>query len=119
MSKLITAANAPAPELASEDIDCPPLGGSVKVRALWLSQRLAIEGRIARLRTKFPDDPDAAVYAVIPELLAITVVDAKDQPVYSSQRWEIFGANHTAMALELFNTAWRLSGMSGADTKKN
>ena len=119
MSKLITAANAPAPELASEEIDCPPLGGSVKVRALWLSQRLSLEQRIGKLRTKHADEPDAAVYAVIPDLLAIAVVDGKDQPVYSRTRWEIFGANHTALALELFNTAWRLSGMSGDDAKKN
>lgn len=119
MSKLITATAAPAPELAFEDVDCPPLGGAVRVQALWLSQRLGIEGKIARLRTKNPEDPDSALYAAIPELLAIAVVDVQGNPVYSRNRWEVFGANHTALALELFNTAWRLSGMSGEDAKKN
>lgn len=114
---LITAAQAP--ELPFEDVPCPPLGGEVRVRALWLSQRLAIEQRIGRLRAKHADEPDAAVYACIPDLLAIAVVDAAGQPVYSRQHWEIFGATHTALALSLFNTAWRLSGMSGEDAKKN
>ena len=119
MTSLISAAQVPPPELPFEDVPCPPLGGTVRVRALWLSQRLALEQRIVKLRNKHADEPDAAVYAVIPDLLAIAVVDAKDQPVYSRTRWEIFGAIHTAIALELFNTAWRLSGMSGEDAKKN
>lgn len=116
---VISAADLPAPTLPSEEIDCPPLGGKVRVRALLLSQRLGMDAKIAQLRAKHPDAPDAAIYAVIAEMLTLAVVDAKDRPVYSINRWEIFGAQHTALALELFNAAWRLSGMSGEAAKKN
>jgi hypothetical protein len=119
MMDLINAAGVAAPVLPYEDVPCPPLHGAVRVRALMLTSRLAIEQKVARLRAKNPDDPDGAAYGVIPEVLSIAVVDAKDQPIYSRTRWEIFGAQHTALTLELFNTAWRLSGMSGDDAKKN
>ena len=117
--KVISAGDLPPPALPFEDIACEPLGGAVRVRALLLSQRLAMESRVTSLRAKNPDNPDAATYAVIPEMLAISCVDAKGQPVYSINRWEIFGAQHTALALELFNVAWRLSGMSGDEQKKS
>lgn len=118
MSKLVSAASIAAPVLPSEEVQCAPLGGAVKVRALMLTQRLGIEQRVQHLRAK-GEEGGGATYAVIPEVLAMAVVDAKDQPIYTRARWEIFGAEHTALALELFNTAWRLSGLSGEDAKKN
>lgn len=115
---LINAADLPAPELPFEDVDCPPLGGQVRVRALMLHDRLGMEARLSAVG-KLADAPESTRYKVIADMLAISVVDAKDQPVFSVHRWGIFGTQHAALALELFNVAWRLSGMSGEDTKKN
>lgn len=116
---LVSEADIPAPVLPFEDVPCPPLGGAVRVQALDLSQRLVLEARIAKLRAKHADEGDAAAYPIIPEVLALCVVGRKGNPVYSVQRWKVFGAQHQAVALQLFNTAWRLSGMSGEDAKKN
>lgn len=116
--EFVSAASAPAPVLPFEEIECTPLAGKVKVRALLLTQRMGIEQRLAALRAKHPDDP-AASNAVIPEVLSVCVCDGKDQPVYSRTRWDTFGAQHPALTLELFNVAWRLSGMSGEAAKKN
>jgi hypothetical protein len=117
--RVVSAKELPAPTLPFEEVPCEPLGGAVRVRALLLSQRLAMESKVSSLRAKHPDNPEEATYIVIPEMLSIAVVDAKDQPIYSVHRWEVFGAQHTALALELFNVAWRLSGMSGEAAKKN
>lgn len=116
---LVAEADVPAPALPFEDVPCPPLGGAVRVQAMDLPQRLAMEARVKKLCTKNPDDGDAAAYPIIPEVLALCVVGRKGNPVYTVQRWRVFGAQHQALALELFNTAWRLSGMSGEDAKKN
>lgn len=119
MSELIQAAGIAAPVLPHEVVDCPPLGGAVKVRALLLSNRLSIQDKC---KPQVGGDAGGQVgidYTVVPEVLAQAVVDGKDQPVYTRARWEVFGAAHPALALQLFNTAWRLSGMSADDAKKN
>jgi hypothetical protein len=117
--RLISASDVQAPVLPFEDMPCPPLGGAVRVRALDLTQRLSMESRIAKLKAKNQDNPDAALYSAIPEVLAVCVVDAKGNPVYTATRWAHFGSSHVALALELFNKAWTLSGLSGEDAKKN
>lgn len=119
MSDLVDEDNVPDFPLAFEDVPCPPLGGSVRVQALDLEQGLAMEARIKALIAKAPEAGDAAVYPVIAELLHVCVVGKKGRPVKSIQRWRNFGAAHNQLAITLFNTAWRLSGMSGEDAKKN
>jgi hypothetical protein len=116
--QLITATNIAAPVLPFEDVPCPPLGGAVRVRSLDLTQRMAMEARLERIRLKNPDNPEAS-YVVIPEVLAMCVVDAKGNPVFTATRWSHFGARHQALAMELFNKAWSLAGMSDTDAKKN
>lgn len=116
---LVDEAGVAEPDLPFEDVACDPLGKAVRVRSLDLPQRLAIESRLNALRKARPDDGDAAAYPIIPEVLAVCVVGKAGAPVYSVQRWRVFGAKHHALTLELFNTAWRLSGMSDEATKKN
>jgi hypothetical protein len=116
---LVNEADVTAPVLPFEDVACPPLGGAVRVQAMDLEQGMLIEARIAALHVKYPDLGTAAGFPVVAEVLALCVVGRKGAPVYSVQRWRNFGVQHKAIALELFNTAWRLSGMSGEDAKKN
>jgi hypothetical protein len=119
LPRLINAADIAATVLPFEDVPCPPLGGAVRVRALDLTQRLTMESRIGKLKVKNADNPDAALFTAIPEVLAICVVDIKGNPVFTATRWAHFGSVHGTLALELFNKAWTLSGLSGSDAKKN
>ena len=117
--ELVDEAGVPEPDHPFEDVACEPLGKAVRVRALDLPQRLGVESRLNALRKARPDDGDAAAYPIIPEVLAICVVGKAGNAVYTAHRWRLFGVKHHAIALELFNTAWRLSGMSDDQTKKN
>ncbi len=103
----------PPPDLPFEDVEVPVLGG-VRVRGLTLSQRMAFRARAGKQAAD-----DAQAFAAIPELLAMSVVDAQGNPVYSAARWDTYGATHEAAALDLFNAAMRVSGLSGGDAKKN
>jgi hypothetical protein len=116
---LVNESEVPAPALPFEDIECAPLGGMVRVQSLDLLQRLTIEARAQALRSKNVDLGDAAAYPLIPEVLAMCVVGRKGTPIHTAHRWKLFGAQHQALALQMFNAAWRLSGMSGDDAKKN
>lgn len=119
--ELLDEAHAPAPEAPFEDVECAPLGGTLRVRALDLPQRLAFEARIKALAAKNPDAGDAAVYPVLPELLALCVVGKKGTPYYTVERWRLFSSNaaNQGLVLQLFNKAWSLSGLGGEDAKKN
>jgi hypothetical protein len=112
---LITGEQAPPDELPFEDMPVPPLGGSVRVRALLLSDQLEIEQRLAQI----PEDDKSKRFRIIPEVLARSVVDANGRPLFNATRWEIFGAKNRGHALDLFNKAWYLSGMGGDEAKKN
>ena len=80
-----------------------------------LDERMAFRARMAKLR----DPDDESVFAAIQDLLSLSVVDADNCPVYTKARWRLWGAAHESAAIDLFNAAMRLSGLSGDDTKKN
>lgn len=95
------------PALPMEAVEVPELGGEVIVRGLLLRDRLALVDR---------DSGDA--YDRIARMLAGTVVDADQKPIWSAAQWEEFGGAHPARALELFERARRLSGLDDAAAKK-
>ncbi|MGK2897208.1 MAG: hypothetical protein ACSLE9_00775 [Burkholderiaceae bacterium] len=104
------------PELATETVAVEPLGGDVRVRAMLLSERLGMERRLVRLRKEAGDKGAAdenSWLAVVPDVLELCVLDADKRPVFSRSAWENFGASHLGVAVQLFNVAWRLSGMAG------
>jgi hypothetical protein len=53
--------------------------------------------------------------------LAYTVVDGDGEPLFNSAQWEAFGAQHTDVALRLWDEAWQVSGLAANDddAKKN
>ena len=118
---VIKRGEVPAPTLAKQTVDMPTLGGDVVVRGLLLTERLALVAGMAHT----PADDDAtpasrtALYAVMPTLLAQAVVDADGLPLWTADEWQVFGSAHEAKAIELFNTAWRLSGFAQAEQAKN
>lgn len=118
----------PAPELATETVTVEALGGDVRVRSMSLSERLAMEQRLAIMRRKAAAESDTdangaqeiAWLAVVPEVLTLCVVDGDNRPVFSKAKWEFFGASNLPVCVQLFNTAWRLSGLgSESEDAKN
>jgi hypothetical protein len=106
---------APPDDLAFEDTEAPGIGG-VRVRALTLSQRMRFRSRVGELRRK---GGDSATFDAMPDLLEMSVVDVAGRPVYSAQRWDVYGSKHEDAAQDLFNAAMRISGLNSDDGKKN
>lgn len=103
------------PPLPRQAVAVPALGGEVIVQGLLLSQRLALHALRADLATPQPgeNEPQAAARAgaaIVPRMLAMSVVDPEGKPLWSADQWEQFGAVHPGPALDLFDHAMRLSG---------
>lgn len=102
-----------APVLPEEVVPVPELGGDVLVRGLNLAQRMTLSHAF---RTK----PDAFVdFGHLTPLLALTVLDADDQPLFTEAEWAAWGAKNTAAAVHLWDVAWRLSDLDGKEAEKN
>jgi len=107
-----------APTVPKETIEAPALGGEVVVRGLLLSERLALQHRLASLRkTGAPDQADVQI--ILPLLLSQCVLDADGLSVFSQDDWQAFGSRHADQAITLFAAAWRLSGFDLDETTKN
>lgn len=94
------------PTLRKEVVAAEPLG-EVVVRMLKLSERLALS------------DADAKANTYVPRLLAIAVATKEGAPVFDAEGWDIFAADHPAMAGTLVDAALRLSGLGGDAAAKN
>jgi hypothetical protein len=102
------------PTLPEEVVSVPELGGDVLVRGLGLAERMALSqefkattGRITRS------------FGHLAPLLSASVLDADDEPLFTSAEWEAFGAKHYAAAMNLWDIAWRLSDLDGKEAEKN
>lgn len=102
-------------ELAREVIAVPALGGEVAVVELDLGGRLEFEAQLAATRKS----GKGLVSAMVPQLLAMTVVGEEGEPLFDVKQWQAFGARHRDTAIELFNAAMRLSGFDAAENAKN
>lgn len=98
-----------------EEVAVEALGGSVAVIQMGLATRLAAEAVATRQDRSDP----ASVYVTIPHVLAGCVVDADGMPLMSPEQWSVFGAMHREVAIDLFNTAMRLSGIGDESAEKN
>ncbi len=104
----MAGAKAP-PALILPEEDCgqvAELGIRVFVRGMLLSHRLELT--VAR------DDG----FKRVSRMLAWCVVDEAKKPVYTVDEWEIFGARHFEVALDLWTRAQRLSGLETDPQKK-
>lgn len=133
MALLNPAAVSEQPELRREVVAVPALGGDVLVVELTLTGRLDFE---KVLRDDFeseaqpaasPSEVKAAderpsrrsVHAIVPHLLAATVLGAGDAPLMGLAQWQRFGARHKSVAIQLANVAFRLNGFDADDNAKN
>lgn len=104
----------PAPTLPEELVTVADFGGDVLVRGLSLSARMD-------LAQKFKDkqDPASRNFGHLAPLLAVSVLDADDLPLFSVAEWEAWGVKNNADFMKLWDIAWRLSDMDGAEAAKN
>lgn len=109
----VRKADVLAPTLPEELVPVPALGGDVLVRGLDLGARLALSHQH---RTKPGMTAD---FKHLAPLLAMTVLDADDQPLFTEQQWEAWGAQNMEQALHLWDIAWRLSDLDGKQAEKN
>lgn len=113
---LVKRADAAPPELKREIVAVEALGGDVAVTELTLSDRLDFEAVLAQTKKV---SKTATVAKMVAHLLAPTVLDADDEPLFTVKQWQAFGGRHRDVTLELFNRAFRLSGFDGAENAKN
>lgn len=92
--------NIPKPTLPKATVQVDSLGGEVVVRGLLLADRtnLFIASKDGNLS--------------IPAMLACTVVDAADLPIFTEHEWDEFGAVNYKDSLKLFKKARELSGLN-------
>lgn len=105
---MINASKVKAPQLPREIHEFAPLGGQVVVRGITLSQRLEL---FAKLQ-------GGSQFRIIPELLAVSVLDIGDQPVMTADQWDILGSTDAEEVTALYLKAKRLAGMEDAAEKK-
>lgn len=103
---VVNKANVPPPALPKQVVDVPELGGEVIVRGLLLSDRLAV------YRKAKTDD------LFISDLLACTVVDSENEPIYTKEQWEEFGSSNFNQSLKLYKVAKELSGLDAEVNEK-
>lgn len=121
---LIDRNNVPAPVVPQETVPMPSLGGDVLVRGLLLDQRLqfgATQRELNKVREGETQEQawERAGTEAVPLLLALTVVLQDGLPMWAPSQWQAHGATHHGECMDLFNTAWRLSGFDGGAAAKN
>jgi hypothetical protein len=103
-----------APTLSEELVEVDELGGEVLVRGLGLAARMALSQEF-----RASAGPAAKSFGHLAPLLAASVLDADDEPLFTATEWEAFGSKHYTAALRLWDIAWRLSDLDGKEAEKN
>ena len=104
-----------APDLATETLEVPEWGGSVKVRALDVNSRQAyLEYGSLVVRNddgvRFEVKPFAALDAAI---VALGIVDEKDEPLFTLAEVEALGSKNPVPITRIADVVRRLSRMGG------
>lgn len=110
MAATVKKADIKRPVLPKEAVRVESMGGTVSVRGLLFSERMAMFAEAGE---------GAQVMAYVPRLLALTVLDMDGKAIFTAEEWEIFGAGNEADMLALMNVALRLSGLQGEAVKKS
>lgn len=111
----VRKADVPAPTLPEEVVSVPELGGDVLVRGLDLAQRMTLSHSFRTKAGEFVN------FGHLVPLLAITVLDADDQPLFTEKEWLAWGSTNERQvaACKLWDVAWRLSDLDGKQAEKN
>lgn len=109
---IIDRKGLPEPRLAREAVEVAELGGSVTVRGITLRERM-------RLRAIAGSREPGVAESFVDELLALTVLDCSDAPVFTAAQWDVWGTDKVASYGLLVEKAMELGGFNGAAAKKD
>ena len=98
-----------APDVVIEEVDVPEWGGSVLLRTLTAHQA---EEWIRRARD--PETRQINFHGFMPALLALTIVDADGQTVFSETDVEALGEKSAEVIRRLYERASKLSSLGDA-----
>lgn len=126
---VVKRSSVAAPTLPKQTVEVEALCGDVVVRGLLMTEYMHVVQRMGALvqaskARKAADGSAASVVgsemaSVMPALLAVAVLDADEQPLWTEAEWQIFGGKHPLQAVALFNVAWSLAGLNAEDNAKN
>lgn len=112
---LLKRGDLAAPALPREQVNVASLGGDVIVRGLMLSERIALFGDAPGAKREFAER--IAAHQSMANMLSVAVLDADDEPLFTSEQWESFGAKQPEEFNALCAVAMRLAGFE--DQKKS
>lgn len=112
---LIKRGDVAPPELRREIVPVAALGGDVAVLEMGLGDRLDFEEVMRNAK----GSKRSLTSVLLPQLLAVCVRDAEDEPLFDVKQWRAWGARNRDATIELFNVAFRLCGFDGNENAKN
>lgn len=104
---MINANDLKLPTLPREIHEFEPLGGQVVVRGITLTQRFELHERVGENK-----------FRIVPELLAMSVLDISDKPVMTAEQWDVLGSAEQAAVMRLYDIAKRLAGIGEDSSQK-
>ena len=111
----LLSAIAETPDIPTEEVDCPELGGAVRVRAITGTVRNRLEAAFAAIQ----DGADGKVMdKVIVALLSSCVVDDKGNAILTGDMAAKFFRNYPGAVFRIRDKAVEMAGMSEADKEK-
>jgi hypothetical protein len=93
-----------------------PDGTDVEVRALLLTERLAVRRQVTELTAG--KGVEESLVLMVPKLLAMSV-ELDRKPLMTAAQWDEYGASYPTETMELFNKSSDLSGFNVGAAEKN
>lgn len=111
----VLSAIAETPEIETNEVDCPELGGSVLVREMTGTVRNRLEAAFAAIG----DGADGAVMdKVLVSLVSACVVDEAGRPYITGDMARKLLANHPRTAFRIRDAVVKLSALDEADAEE-
>lgn len=111
----ILSAIAERPEVVTEEVDCPELGGAVLVREMTGTARNRLEAAFAAIN----EGADGAIMdKVLVSLVSACVVDEAGRPFITGDLAKSMLKNHPRAVFRIRDAVVKLSGTSEADAEE-
>lgn len=111
----LLSAIAETPDVPTEEVDCPELGGAVRVRAITGTVRNRLEAAFAAIQ----DGADGKVMdKVVTSLLSSCIVDERGNAILTGDMAAKLFRNHASAAFRIRDKAVEMAGMSADDKER-
>lgn len=116
MTKLLSRdAILSASDIKTEDVAVPEWGGTVRVKGMTAAERDIFETKAVRRRGK---DIDLNLVGIRATVAAMTIVDAKGEPIFTEKDVKALGEKSGAALSRVFGVATKLSGLGDDDIEE-